>query len=69
MPTNTSVLEFIQGQLDMEVNSHDSLDSLGLESLELLDLQLECEKRFERHISPETYNSMHTVGDLANAFC
>ncbi len=61
-------LEFIQSQVDVPVSSETSLGDLGLDSLELLDLQLECEKQFGKRITDAQQAQLHSVGDLANFF-
>lgn len=70
METNTaqSVLDFIEFQLDKAVAREMSLDALGLDSLELLDLQLECEKRFGKHVPDALQGKFSTVGDFADFF-
>ena len=61
-------LEFIREQTGRACDASDAIEELGLDSLELLELQLECEKRFGKRISDEQQAMLLTVGDLADAF-
>lgn len=65
-------LEFIRERLGWiaAINAEEiPLENIGIDSLELLDLQLACESQFDRLPSVEKYQAMRTIGDLANAFC
>lgn len=71
METHTAdfVLEFIRAEAgNQEIVRETPLDSLGLDSLELLDLLLACEVRFRGKISDEMQDRIYTAGDLADAF-
>lgn len=61
-------LEFIQSQVDGPVTAETSLDDLGMDSLEMLNLQLECQEQFGKTISDAQQAELLTVGDLANFF-
>lgn len=62
------VLEFIVSEIGQNVSREAPLDSLGLDSLETLELILACEKKFHGRISDEMQERIFTVGDLADAF-
>lgn len=70
MEKNSSqrVLEFIQSQVDLPITRETTLDSLGFDSLELLELQLECGNHFGKHVPDKVQNSLYTVGDLVDFF-
>ena len=70
MATDTSerLLDFIQAEIGSPVSRETPMDALGLDSLEMLDFQLECEKRFGKHIPDEMQGKLITVGDLADFF-
>lgn len=66
-------LEFIRQQYhetvgDLRIGADDQLSDIGLDSLELLELQLSCERHFGKHISDAEQSQIHTVQDLADAF-
>lgn len=61
-------MEFIQEQVCSPVTSEMSLDELGMDSLELINLQLECQEQFGKRIPDAKQAELHTVGDLANFF-
>ena len=74
MPTYFSMFEKLKAILveDMSVNEHDiNLDSelmsdLGLNSIELQDLILLCEERFELEFDEEEFKNFITVRDVVN---
>jgi acyl carrier protein len=73
METNTSAklltpLEFIQSQVEEPVTADTPLEELDLDSLELLNLQVECQAQFGKSIPDRTQAELHTVGDLASFF-
>lgn len=70
METNPSeqLLEFIQSEVGVPVSRETPMDDLGLDSLELLNLQLECGNRCGKHIPDEMQGKLLTVGDLVNFF-
>lgn len=47
-----------------DVKTTDCLTDMGLDSLELLDLQLSIEKHFGIKISDQEFSDLETVGDL-----
>lgn len=61
-------LEFIQDQACMPVTPEMPLDDIGMDSLELLSLQLECQEQFGKRITDAQQAELHTVGDLASLF-
>jgi acyl carrier protein len=73
-PTYFSMFEKLKAILveDMSVNEHDiNLDSelmsdLGLNSIELQDLILLCEERFELEFDEEEFKNFVTVRDVVN---
>lgn len=47
-----------------EADMADRLENLGLDSLELLDLQMSIEREFSIKISDQDFAGLETVGDL-----
>jgi acyl carrier protein len=70
METHTAnrVLDFIQTQVESPVTPDTPLDELDLDSLELLNLQLECQNEFGKSIPDAKQAELQTVGDLASFF-
>lgn len=70
MEANTSerLLDFIQSEIGSPVSRETPMEALGLDSLEILDFQIECEKKFGKHIPDEVQGKLLTVGDLADFF-
>lgn len=52
----------------MPVTPEMPLDDIGMDSLELLSLQLECQEQFGKRITDAQQAELHTVGDLASLF-
>ncbi|MBQ7599686.1 MAG: acyl carrier protein [Clostridia bacterium] len=60
---------------ELDINADDItpeaelVNDLGINSLELADLVLQCEDKFEIEITDEVINSFVTVGDVVSALC
>lgn len=60
------IISIISDSLGLEVSKEDSFDALGLDSLDMLDLILECEHTFNVSIDSEEIMKLHTIKDLVN---
>lgn len=58
-----TVLEIVRASSE-NAEIDDRLDDLGLDSLELLDLQLAIEQNFKIKIPDQDFAKLQTVGDL-----
>ena len=60
---------------ELDINADDItpeaelVNDLGINSLELADLVLQCEDKFDIEITDEVINSFVTVGDVVSALC
>ena len=60
---------------ELDINADDItpeaelVNDLGINSLELADLVLQCEDKFEIEITDEVINNFVTVGDVVTALC
>ena len=62
------VISVVQRRLDRaDVRLDDTLSSLDADSLDLIDLVLECEEKFRVKIPEDSLGSIETVRDLAGA--
>lgn len=70
METSTAeqVLEFIRSHAGSMANIETPLDGLGMDSLEFLNFQLECQEKFGKKITDQKQSELHTVGDIVNFF-
>lgn len=58
-----TVLEIVRSAA-VDADQGDRLDDIGLDSLELLDLQLSIESEFSIKIPDQDFAQLQTVGDL-----
>ena len=64
------VIELLVNELDISASDitpeTQLVNDLGINSLELADLVLQCEEKFDIEISDEEIHKFITVGDVAN---
>lgn len=61
------VLEVIQSDLNIDVTPESTIESLGVDSLELLELIQSIEAATGKQISDEAIAKIETVGDITKA--
>ena len=61
-----AVLEILKNRAEHPFDRHESLDQLGIDSLELLDVLVDIEAETGVKISPDELRRMTTVQDLCN---
>ena len=55
---------------DEEINLESVFtDDLGIDSLDLVDITMDCDAEFKTNISDEELEKTHTVNDLLNIIC
>ena len=60
------IVKDILGIEDEKVNSEDTFDDLYADSLDLVEITIECEKEFSYPITDDKVQNLKTVGDLVN---
>lgn len=69
MSIEEKVIDIVKDVLGMEgekVTSEDTFDDLYVDSLDLIDIVIECEKEFGYPITDDKVQNLKTVGDLVN---
>lgn len=69
MSIEEKVIDIVKDVLGMEsekVTSEDTFDDLYVDSLDLIDIIIECEKEFGYPIRDDKAQNLKTVGDLVN---
>lgn len=69
MSIEEKVIDIVKDVLGMEgekVTSEDTFDDLYVDSLDLIDIVIECEKEFGYPIRDDKAQNLKTVGDLVN---
>ena len=69
MSIEEKVIDIVKDVLGMEsekVTSEDTFDDLYADSLDLIDIIIECEKEFGYPIRDDKAQNLKTVGDLVN---
>lgn len=69
MSIEEKVIDIVKDVLGMEgekVTSEDTFDDLYADSLDLIDIVIECEKEFSYPITDDKVQNLKTVGDLVN---
>ena len=61
-----SIISEILGMEDEKVTSEDTFDNLYADSLDLVEITIECEKEFSYPITDDKVQNLKTVGDLVN---
>lgn len=60
------IVKDVLGMEDEKVTSEDTFDDLYIDSLDLIDIVIECEKEFGYPIRDDKAQNLKTVGDLVN---
>lgn len=63
-PIEVEVIQALNEEFGKDVRATDSLDSLGVDSLRMVQLATELEKRFGLRVDEELFD-VETVGELA----
>lgn len=69
MSIETRVIDIVKDVLGMEgekVTSEDTFEDLYIDSLDLVEIIIECEKEFSYPIRDDKVQNLKTVGDLVN---
>lgn len=69
MGIEEKVIDIVKDVLGMEgekVTSEDTFDDLYADSLDLIEIIIECEKEFGYPITDDKAQNLKTVGDLVN---
>ena len=69
MGIEEKVIDIVKDILGMEgekITSEDTFDDLCADSLDLIDIIIECEKEFSYPITDDKAQNLKTVGDLVN---
>ena len=69
MSIETRVIDIVKDVLGMEgekVTSEDTFEDLYIDSLDLVEIIIECEKEFGYPITDDKVQNLKTVGDLVN---
>ena len=60
------IVKDVLGMEDEKVTSEDTFDDLYADSLDLVEITIECEKEFSYPITDDKVQNLKTVGDLVN---
>lgn len=69
MSTEEKVISIVNEVLGMEgekITSEDTFEDLYVDSLDLVEIIIECEKEFSYPITDDKVQNLKTVGDLVN---
>lgn len=69
MSTEEKVIDIVSEVLDVEgerITSADTFEDLCVDSLDLIEIIIECEKEFSYPITDDKVQNLKTVGDLVN---
>ena len=69
MSIEEKVIDIVNDVLGMEgekVTSEDTFEDLYADSLDLVEITIECEKEFSYPITDDKVQNLKTVGDLVN---
>ena len=69
MSIEEKVIDIVKGVLGMEdekVTSEDTFEDLYMDSLDLVEIIIECEQEFGYSITDDKVQNLKTVGDLVN---
>lgn len=61
-----NIVKDVLGMEDEKVTSEDTFDDLYADSLDLIDIIIECEQEFGYPITDDKAQNLKTVGDLVN---
>lgn len=66
MSIETRVINIINEELGVDAKSEDTFDDLYADSLDLVEIIIECEEEFGYLIRDDKAQNLKTVGDLVN---
>lgn len=66
MSIEERVINIVNDVLGVEASVEDTFDSLYVDSLDLVEIIIECEKEFSYPITDDKAQNLKTVGDLVN---
>ena len=66
MSIETRVINIINEELGVEATEEDTFEDLYMDSLDLVEIIIECEQEFGYPITDDKVQNLKTVGDLFN---
>lgn len=66
MSIETRVINIINEELGVEATEEDTFEDLYMDSLDLVEIIIECEKEFGYSITDDKVQNLKTVEDLVN---
>lgn len=66
MSIETRVINIINEELGIEATEEDTFEDLYMDSLDLVEIIIECEQEFGYPIRDDKAQNLKTVGDLVN---
>ena len=66
MSIETRVINIINEELGIEATEEDTFEDLYMDSLDLIEIIIECEQEFGYPIRDDKAQNLKTVGDLVN---
>ena len=66
MGIETRVINIINEELGVEATEEDTFEDLYMDSLDLVEIIIECEQEFGYPITDDKVQNLKTVGDLVN---
>lgn len=66
MSIETRVINIINEELGVEATEEDTFEDLYMDSLDLVEIIIECEKEFGYPITDDKVQNLKTIGDLVN---
>ncbi len=66
MSIETRVINIINEELGVEATEEDTFEDLYMDSLNLVEIIIECEQEFGYPITDDKVQNLKTVGDLVN---
>ena len=66
MSIEKRVINIVNDVLGVEASVEDTFDDLYVDSLDLVEIIIECEQEFGYHIKDDKVQNLKTVGNLVN---
>ena len=66
MSIKEKVIDIVNDVLGVEASEEDTFEDLYADSLDLVEIIIECEKEFSYPITDDKAQNLKTVGDLGN---
>ena len=66
MSIKEKVIDIVNDVLGVEASEEDTFEDLYMDSLDLVEIIIECEKEFSYPITDDKAQNLKTVGDLVN---